>query len=491
MRLWPLIFLLAIVTRLPAFGDRFYSNDEATYSALAARVAHGGSMYTDAIDHKPPGIVAVYAAVFAVAGPYRLAAVRILLVLVVALTGIGVGELAVLLTGDPRTRLAGAMYVLASATGFPDNVQPANTELFLNLPLTLAATLMVTVPTAKSVRRVLLLAALAGALTGAATLFKYQAALAGLAWLSAIWTMRARPGAAAAAVAGLAIGFGAVAAALVAHYAAAGHLDAFIFWGWRYNFSYIASMPLTRQEGRALVRTCVMALFWAPLVILALRRTRRPEGSVTPIVIVWFGAMALAVATGGRYFGNYYLMLLPPLAVLAGRLAIPRPAVVGAAALAAISVVAAVFWPALRPDLAGEDRRYRQAASWVHEHSSAGDRLFVWGDSAQLYPYSKRLMATRFAFTNYHTGKIWGTGADEENAPARPDLVVPRAWDELLADFHRAPPEIIVDAAAGGLHGFSGHGLERYPALWSIVEREYQRVETIAGMPVYRLKASW
>lgn len=488
MRLWPLILLLAVATRLPAFQDRFYSNDEATYSALAARVAEGGAMYTDAIDHKPPGIVTVYAAVFSAFGPYRLAAVRGLLVVVVALTGIAVGELALLVTGDPRAGIAGVLYVLASSTGFPDNVQPANTELFLNLPLTLAAIAMATALRAQTVRRVWLLATLAGALTGLAGLFKYQAALAGLAWVATLWAMRARPRAALVAAAGLALGFGALAAALVGRFALSGHLDAFLFWGWRYNFSYIASMPPARQAARALVRTAAMAMFWAPLVVLALRgaRARGERRSAPFIVWLWCAAMALAVSTGGRYFGNYYLMMLPPLAVLAARRRVPRLALAAAGALAVVSLAAALFWPSLRPDLAGEDARYRLAGSWIREHSSPGERLFVWGDSAQLYAYSKRLMGTRFAFTNYHTGKIWGTGADEPNAPHRPDLIVPRAWDELLADFNHAPPSIIVDAAAGGLHGFAGHGIEQYPPLWAILAREYSRVATISGMPVYR-----
>jgi hypothetical protein len=286
--------------------------------------------------------------------------------------------------------------------------------------------------------------------------------------------------------AGLAAGFAGVAAWLLLHYAAAHELDAFLFWGWRYNFSYIGSMPLPRQAARAFSRSVVMAVFWAPLVALVGQRRPRPMAPAAAVMAVWLGAMALAVTAGGRYFGNYYLMLLPPLAVLAGRLPVRRVAVGGAAALAAASIAAAFFWPALRPDLAREDARYRDAGRWIRERTAPADRLFVWGDSAQLYVYSDRLMATRFAFANYHTGKIWGTGADEAGATARPDLVVPRAWDELLHDFQQAPPDVIVDAAAGGLHGFGGHGIDRYPELESIVAAGYREIGAPAGIPVYR-----
>jgi competence protein ComEC len=484
VRLWPLVVLLALVTRLPALTDRIYSNDEATYSALAARLNTGGTMYADAVDHKPPGIVSMYAAIFRLAGQYRIAAVRVGLILIVALTGIAIGELAVGIAGDPRARIAGVLYVLASATGFPDNVQAANTELVLNLPLTIAAIAIVAAASAASLTAAFVLAASAGVLTGVAALFKYQAAVAGLAWLWTAFAVRSRPRASAAIVAGLALGFGATAIALLRHYASAGHLEAFLFWGWRYNFVYIASMPLNRQIARGIVRTAVIGIWWAPLLFLAARRRR------FDLAVVWLVAMAIAVSAGGRYFGNYYLMLLPPLAVLAAGAPAPRRVLAAAGALAGASVIAAAFWLPLRPALRLEDDRYRDVGAWIRDHSTTRDRMFVWGDSPQLYVYADRLMGTRFAFANYHTGKIWGTGADEADAPVRADLVVPRAWDELQADLRHAPPRYIIDAAAGGLHGFGGHALGTYPAIRNIVESDYRLAASVEDVPIYERAAA-
>ncbi|HEY2907089.1 MAG TPA: MBL fold metallo-hydrolase [Vicinamibacterales bacterium] len=484
MRLWPIIFLLALVTRLPGLTDRLYSNDEATYSALAARLNTGGTMYADAVDHKPPGIVSAYAVIFRLAGAYEIAAVRIALIVIVALTGIAAGELAVLLAGDPRARIAGVLYVLASATGFPDNVQAANTELVLNLPLTVAACAAAAAGSAENAGAAFVLAAAGGVLTGVAALFKYQAAIAGVAWLWTAFAARGRPRVASAIVGGLALGFGLIVVLVLRHYAAANHLDAFLFWGWRYNFSYIASMPLSRQLARAVVRTGAIALWWAPVVVLAARRRR------VDLALVWFVAMTVAVCAGGRFFGNYYLMLLPPLSVLAGSVLVPRRFIAAAGTLAAVSVIAATFWFTLRPALRLEDDRYRDVGAWLRDHSAERDRVFVWGDSAQVYVYSHRVMGTRFAFVNYHTGKIWGTGADEADAPAHPDLVVPRAWDELEEDFQRAPPAYLVDAAAGRLHGFDGDPLGRYPAMSRLVASDYRLAASVDGVPIYERGAA-
>src|SRR5262249_62249218 len=111
----------------------------------------------------------------------------------------------------------------------------ANTDLVLNAPLTLAAAAMVARARLTHWNRALLWAIVAGVATGVATLFRYQAALAGVAWLASIGLSRPRAHVA-AGVSGLAIGFALVAGGLVGGFAAAGHLDAFLFSGWRYHF---------------------------------------------------------------------------------------------------------------------------------------------------------------------------------------------------------------------------------------------------------------
>ncbi|HVZ23007.1 MAG TPA: hypothetical protein VG871_18165, partial [Vicinamibacterales bacterium] len=132
---WLLVVVLAFALRAPAMHDRFYSNDEATYSALAAKILAGGTMYVSAVDHKPPGIAWLYSGIYRIVGTYRLRWIRVLLALVVALTGVALGELTATLTADTYARTAGLLYVLLSVTGFAPNTQAANTELLLDLPL--------------------------------------------------------------------------------------------------------------------------------------------------------------------------------------------------------------------------------------------------------------------------------------------------------------------------------------------------------------------
>jgi len=63
---------------------------------------------------------------------------------------------------------------------------------------------------------------------------------------------------------------------------------------------------------------------------------------------------------------------------------------------------------------------------------------------------------------------------------------VPRAWEELQRDFQRAPPDYLVDAAAGRLHGFDGHALGKYPVMSRIVAADYRLAASVDGVPIYQ-----
>jgi hypothetical protein len=491
-RSWLVVIAVAFALRLPALNDRFYSNDEATYSAIAAKLVSGGTMYVDAVDHKPPGIAWLYASMFRAGGMYGLRWIRVLLAATVALTGIVVAELTAGLTGEPAARIAGLLYVVLSATGFAPNTQAANTELFSNLPLTLAAIAMWMQSRTKRTAYAFAWALFAGLATAAATLFRYQVGLAGIAWLLSLVLPRRHPHALAGAI-GLAAGFGAAAAAIVGGFWLTGHLDAFLFWGWRYNFQYIASVPPREELIRFAIGTLPVVAGWLPAIVLAAFARQR----VVTLLWLWLAAMCVALSIGGRFFGNYFLVSAPPLAALAGagavallsaerrRLLVSLTAIV--AALGLVSALAVVVWDRIDPSPAALDAKYRDAGEWIESHSAPDDRIFVWGDSPQLYVYSRRVMATRFAFTNYHTGTIWGTNPIPGSPhPPVPSLAVPRAWQELLDDMAHSPPALVVDAAAGGLHDFEGLELGKYPQLWNIIQAHYRYEATRGGIRFYR-----
>jgi hypothetical protein len=501
----PLILLAAtLALRLPVLvRPYFFSSDEAVYSALAVRMLHGADPYAGAVDHKPVGVDLLYAAVYAITGPNHMFAIHALLIAVVWATAMLVGRIAVRLAPDRTASLAGLFYVCASAAGMPRDVQPANTELLLNLPTAAAAWLVCRAMATRQDDEVahstdIGLLAAAGMLTGVAALFKYQAALAGVAWAMALVQQpreRWFSGRTVRRLSALAIGFAVVAAALCAYFFVRGEWDAFAFWGWRYNFTYISALSMREKVSNLLVRSGVVSLFWLPIVALAGVAVWRRQ--LPLLVAAWLAAECAALSVGGRFFLYYYLIALPPLsiaAVIGAKIVARRRTVV--VALAALGVVSLLVsatlvwrWQAIRPDFRREHDAELAVGEYVRAHSSPEDRLFVWGNASQIYYFANRVMGTRFAFCNYHTGKIWGSWSYAVDAGDTSMFVVPRAWSELLDDLDRAPPAFIVDTGAGRLANFDRHPIGRYEPLASRVAREYRLAAVVAGVPIYERQA--
>ncbi len=503
----PIVLLAAtLALRLPALvRPYFFSSDEAVYSALAVRMLHGVDPYVGAVDHKPVGVDLLYAAVYAVTGPNHMFAIHVLLALVVWATALILARTAVLVSGNRAACLAGFFYVCASAAGMPRDVQPANTELLLNLPTAAAFWLVCRavvrpVPDAKTESRDHLgwLAA-AGVLTGIAGLFKYQASLAGVAWTIAVVQASGASSRTLRQLTALAAGFVVVAAGLCGYFYLRGEWDAFTFWGWRYNFSYIAALSARETAWNLLRRTGTMTLFWLPLVVLAIIAVRRR--ALPLIVIAWLACECIALSVGGRFFLYYYLIALPPLAVTAaigaaaatmfrpGRrftTSAGRAVAFFAAVSIAVSTTLAWTWQTIQPDFRREHDVESAVGEYVRTHSAPDDRLFVWGNASQIYYFADRVMGTRFAFCNYHTGKIWGSWAYEVDASDTSMFVVPRAWAELLDDLDRTPPTIIVDTGAGKLANFDRHPIGRYKELAARVAQGYRLDAVVAGVPIYR-----
>ena len=234
------------------------------------------------------------------------------------------------------------------------------------------------------------------------------------------------------------------------------------------------------------------------------RRSARSGVRCRLVVVTWLACECAALSVGGRFFLYYYLIALPPLAVAAAigaasagmfrtgqRLA--RKAEIAVASLAAMAMLASATlvwaWPWIEPDFRREHRVESAVGEYVRTHSGPDDRLFVWGNASQIYYFANRVMGTRFAFCNYHTGKIWGSWAYAVDAGDTSMFIVPRAWTELLDDLDRTPPSFIVDTGAGKLANFDRHPIARYPELAVRVARGYRLDAVVAGVPIYKRQA--
>lgn len=173
--------------------------------------------------------------------------------------------------------------------------------------------------------------------------------------------------------------------------------------------------------------------------------------------VAWHLALAVVASSAMyRFFPHYYVQALPFLAVaMAKALLTPfrrRRTAWGArtmaVAFAAFVVFAATFGTIFGEKVDGRvshDRTFQDAAKYIEATTNRDDRLFVWGFSPWLYPYSHRRPAGRFVFSTYVTGFVpwyW------EKLNVESARIVPGSVEALLADLDREKPAIVVDAGS-------------------------------------------
>jgi len=515
------VFALGVLLRVPTFGRAMLSDDEAIYATTADALARGDLLYRDVVDHKPPLIYHVYQAGFAALGSYNTHGAHALVILSVLLTA---GFLLAIKRrdgGDATALAAAGLFLVFSTTWHDYDALAANCELFLLAPQAAAAWLLLrdlTTP-ARGARGLATHLAV-GALIGTSALFKYQgltflgASIGMLAWF-AILGRTSRSWVVSRALCHLA-GALVPAALYLAWCARAGNAAAARSW-FEFNFSYVgAGLTGLAAVARGLRRTLLIggvaivpyalgiaaAIGAASRVARAIRgRSRHADADAAdappPSVVLgllWLVTSAIALTTGGRFFGHYFHLVIAPLCLLAAptfqrlwnRGWSSRGPLVALCALPALVFFALATFA--RPVADRVDEReppYAHVASRIAELAAPDERIFVWGNSPQLYVVARRPMGTRFSFCNYMTGESPGTPTETgaRNADANQ---LPAAWDMLFADLESRRPALFVDAAAAGWDGYGKYPLARYPRLRAYVEENYRQIEDCSGVVLYR-----
>ncbi len=353
-----------------------------------------------------------------------------------------------------------------------------------------------------------------GVLIGTSALFKYQgltflgASIGMLIWWAilgrASWSWAAAR--AACQIAGALL----PPALYLSWCAAAGNAAAAIEW-FRFNFSYVgAGLTGFAAIARGLRRTLLIggvalvpyglgiaaAVAAASGVVRVIRRRSDADAPPPSVVLglLWLATSAIAVASGGRFFGHYFNLILAPLCLLAAP-AFCRLWSLGwsrRAPLVALCALPALFFFVLatvgRPlaaKLDAAEPNYDEVAARIAALTGVDERIFVWGNSPQLYVLARRPMGARFSFCNYMTGESPGTPTETGQRDADANQL-PAAWEMLFADLDRRRPALFVDAAAAGWDGYGKYPLARYPRLRAYVDQHYRPVEVSAGVVMYR-----
>jgi 4-amino-4-deoxy-L-arabinose transferase-like glycosyltransferase len=486
------IALLTIVTRLPALLEPHPIDDETVYSVVANEIVDGGRLYADAVERKPPLLFWTYAAIFAAAGKYNWFALHLVGVAWVLLTMAGLYIIDSRLFDAKTGLVAGLLYGIFQPWAIHKNLA-FNGELLMNLPIVWAWA--IALRPHRSIVRPDLLAS--GALLGMAFLLKQPAAIAAvpLAVYLLLPSYRHKRGLtplrSVAQAALLATGFlgtlGIVAVVLWKQ----GVLREALYW----TIGDHAIRHVFWSNGA--VNTAAFVACSLPLIVGAAMSIRTKYG-------IWVGRqaeltalIALAIASvvgviaGARFYPHYYIQLIVPLALLAApfysrlwsRAIASNYSFAPALGYICLGLTVIAFFIS---NFSGADleSRPRDTATYLLQHSSPTDRIFVWGQRPLIYLEAERRPACRYIATFPLTGYTFGgplSGFDTRR------WIRSWAWTDLQNDFARHPPIYIIDTEASSK---ALYPIKNFPILSKLVSENYQPVSSTTDGVIYRRRSS-
>jgi 4-amino-4-deoxy-L-arabinose transferase-like glycosyltransferase len=493
--LWIAVELLLLwpAPLVPAF-DGPWRHDPAIFAYEGALVRQGGMPYLSFWDHKGPLIYLINAAGLSISGGqiWGVWLVGLIAIWAAAL----IAYLAMRESFGVGSALAGLVFFVFALGGMETGTNM--TEQYA-LPLAWG-TVLVLVRWTRA-RRAVLGTGFALGILGALAFF-LRANLAGAAVTAALAIAmvlikrRRQHGAVARLAAAGAVGALIVALPLLAWLAHGGALRAFWDEAIAYNFLY--SKAGWAQRVIAVLAGVWLATVTAPVVlplaglVASVRRLRRSRPNdrarvIMLFILTWTVVELFLASVSGRAYDHYFVMLIPPMAMLTAALVAELMLLAPAnirrrwqhSPMTAALLALLMFRPladrfvqrarttGLVPSPASSQTV--AAADFVRANSAPTDRLLVWGLAGGVYLLADRPPASRYLFASPLLTRGYG------------DVIAP----EFLTELRRSPPLLIVDA---GESDASAPSLAQWNPAWRYPDMQWyapHRVVTPALRPFY------
>jgi hypothetical protein len=238
------------------------------------------------------------------------------------------------------------------------------------------------------------------------------------------------------------------------------------------------------------IGTCLPLLIGAIMACRAKSEIWTGKRAERTALLGLLAASAIGAAAGARFYPHYYVQLIPPLALLAAsyyarlwsRIIQPphwllRPRVTYVWLALTIIAFSIKHWTGLAPR-----REPSETGQYLFTHSDPADRIFVWGQSPEIYLDAHRRPACRYITTFPLTGYVFGGPIPGFDTHSR---ILPGAWSSFEQDFARHPPAYIVDlySQPGALYP-----VRDFPILAKLLAERYQPVAYTAEGVIYRMR---
>jgi hypothetical protein len=529
-RIRPVVFLALLSSfvfflRVPTIMKPFHNVDEASYAVIANVLLNGGIQYRDIEEVRGPVTGQIFALVFRLFGRNNMAAIHLALILFVILIAYLISAIGGML-GQNRIAgyWAGIFFCIFSYTYRDLDLLAFHTEwpaiffsclgmccLFRNLfrkphPLFFFSS---------------------GLFFGLAFFSKQPAAADFLVALLFTGVFLFRRGVDVRRICqSLALelaGFALVATLVLTYYFSQHALKDFLFGFWFYHVKYEAlalsniekykrAIEYLFQKGSYYAENpLLLLLFVAGVARVSYRlffvREKIDQQILLDLYYCCWGILSyLATGASGNTFGHYYIMPLPALCLLGGRMMesffeyaktilLPRQQEQNPLDLLKNFVIGifygGIIFGLIRPlvpycltRLAWKhvlrndetiadyiDRDLLEVSRFIKRNSTPRDKILVWGFTPEIYVLSERMPATRFRNTNALVGFIPFLNKKKDIDTSH--LIVPGHWDILMESLQKNPPIYIVDASAAKYFASGKYPPSQFERLAELLQKDY------------------
>ncbi|TDW68175.1 hypothetical protein EDF57_10147 [Novosphingobium sp. PhB55] len=399
----PLLYLTAgLILRLMMFGKPAFQSDEQFYLLVGQRMAQGALPFVDIWDRKPYGLFLLYRSLFALPIDPVLAYQLAGLVFSV-LTALVIERMARAIAPARAAQAAGLAYLLYQPVF---NVALGQAPVFYNLPVALAALIVLRAMPRNRDARLVLRGCAAMLLLGLALQIKYSVVFEGVGF-GMMLLLRGRRdgwGLLRLALTGPVWAGTALAPTLAvwAGYAAAGDGAAFV----QANFLSIFGRAVDQADAFAQLAKEGLAMTPFALAILLAPRRHTLPGGTCPAMLPGMRVWALVAVLGFLVFGTWYDHYLGP--VLVPLCLLSAPALAREARgerwygrlLLGFGLLGALVVPALQVRERGTAADFA-AASQAVARELRGRCLYVYEGDSALYRTTNACIPTRFAYPSH------------------------------------------------------------------------------------------
>lgn len=481
------VTVAVLVLRLPTMLlGRWYDPDEAAIAMQALAINRGGTLYVDMADRKPPLPPLIYEWIFRATDSTDPRPLRLVVGIMLAVAAVVVLRDVRRTHGTTVARWACALYVFGALAFAPVDAGAANYAHFA-LPVATVAMLF-------SRRRGLRWALGSGLILGLAILCRQSWVFALPAGIFSAW--RAQAGATVGVAVVQRYLRAAPAAVLFAAGCAAGITTCALFvpfsdyWYWNFESNTgfvfaslsIGDVLIKGITALGLFLACHLALTAA--VAAGARVSLRTDADLW----AWLVTGIAAIAAGFRFYGHYWMQVLPPLVLLGAPVIASLGSRRRTLTVASVAICAVITWSLLFvPDVFRDHReKPGPVAGYIRDHTDAADRVFIWGSFPELSVESDRPAAGDLVHSDFVTGR---SGGRNEASETLPNGSV-RALEMMMSDLLGQPPELVVDTSGVASLGYGDYPLSVIPRLDQFVADNYATETIIGGFTILRLRSA-